>query len=97
MWQGGGWEEISHLNQVGSDSMGENEKGGKEKEKKRKKKESGVRSSTFSLNLRRLSRRFSLEQETKFIYATRASRRYKNMGFSPNSKRQEFLSYFGYS
>ena len=33
MWQGGRWEEISHLNQVG-DSMGEKEKGGKEKERK---------------------------------------------------------------
>ena len=33
-WQGGRWEEISHLNEVGSDSVGEKEKGGKEKERK---------------------------------------------------------------
>ena len=39
MWQGGRLEEISHLNQVGSDSMGEKEKGGKEKERKEKKEE----------------------------------------------------------
>ena len=37
MWQGGRWEEISHLNQVGSDSVGEKEKVGKEKERKEKK------------------------------------------------------------
>ena len=51
MWQGGRWEEISHLNQVGSDSVGEKEKNEEEKKKKkkRKNKESGVRSSTFSL------------------------------------------------
>ena len=28
------WEEIFHLNQVGSDSVGEKEKGGKEEERK---------------------------------------------------------------
>ena len=40
MWQGGKWEEISHLNQVGSDSMGEKEKKEeKEKERKEKKEE----------------------------------------------------------
>ena len=45
------WEEISHLNQVGTDSVGEKEKGGKEKKRKdkRNKKESGVRSFTLSL------------------------------------------------
>ena len=51
MWQGGRWEEISHLNKVGSDLVGVKEKKEEEKkkEKKRKNKESGVRSSTFSL------------------------------------------------
>ena len=39
MWQGGRWEEISHLNKVGSDSVGEKEKEGKEKERKEKKEE----------------------------------------------------------
>ena len=39
------WEEISHLNQVGSIRWGE----GKRRERKRKKKKKGVRSSTFSL------------------------------------------------
>ena len=39
MWQGGKWEEISHLNQVGSTSVGGKEKGGKEKEIKEKKEE----------------------------------------------------------
>ena len=45
------WEEISLLNQIRTDSVGEKEKGGKEKERKEKinNKESGVRSSTFSL------------------------------------------------
>ena len=48
------------------------------------KRESGVRSSTFSLRFTEIG---SSEQEAKFIYATRASYRYKNMRFSPNSKR----------
>ena len=39
MWQGGRWEEISHLNQVGSNLEGEEEKGGKEKEIKENKEE----------------------------------------------------------
>ena len=72
MWQGGRWEEISHLNEVGSDSV---------------KKESGVRSSTFSLRSTKIGSSFSSKQEPKFIYATRASGRYKNLGFSPKSKR----------
>ena len=29
IWQEGRWEEVSHLNQVGSYSVGEKEKGGK--------------------------------------------------------------------
>ena len=36
MWQGGRWEEISHLNEVGSDSLGE-----KKKIEEKKKKEEG--------------------------------------------------------
>ena len=50
MWQEGRWEEISHLNKVGSIRWGRKKNEGKKKtEKKRKKKEKGVRSSTFSL------------------------------------------------
>ena len=36
MWQEGRWEEISHFNQVGSDSMGGEGKRMKRKRKKRK-------------------------------------------------------------
>ena len=50
MWQGGKWEEISHLNQVDQIRWERRKnKGKKKKEKKRKKKESGVRSSTLFL------------------------------------------------
>ena len=50
MWQGERWEEISHLNQVGTiRSERRKNDGKKNKEKKRKKNERGVRSSTFSL------------------------------------------------
>ena len=46
MWQGGRWEEISHLNQVDHFWWERRKKEGKEK--KEKKKKSGERSSTFS-------------------------------------------------
>ena len=36
MWQGGRWEKISHLNEVGSDLVGKMEKMREKKKKERK-------------------------------------------------------------
>ena len=58
----------------------EKEENGVERERERE------REKGFSA-LRRLDRRFSSEQEAKFIYAMRATRGYQNLGVSSNSKR----------
>ena len=68
---------------------GEGKKKGKRKKRKEKKEEE-KRSEKLHI-LSRIygdrGRRFSSEEEAKFIYATRALRRYKNPGFSSNSER----------
>ena len=85
--------DFGRKNRIFPSSSHEKNKNEREREREREKEKEKKRSSASLYDLHRSGRRFSSKQEEKFIYATRASHRYKNLGFSPNSKRLGFLSH----
>ena len=67
------------------DKKKKREKGGGNEQRERERERKGA--FTFSLKSKGSSRRFSSEQETKSVHATKPTHGYQNMGVSSNSKR----------